>query len=449
MSVPKDILDSLLSAYMDDALSADERTRVDQMLRDDASVVSELEQLKQLRQSLQQIRDEDRNVKLPANFAQSVIEATVARGRAEGLSDDHPVMRLSEQPSPMVTRERTSVWRIVAPLAAIAASLAIAFFATRPGVDVDPVALINPEVDKIATAEDLTPTATPETASNPNSAAADPGAAMIVDASGGNKKDIVANSDAVASANVPSAIATPGPDGVGIEKVDQDPSNQDTGNQDTGNQDTGMKIAAVSPIAKAVGPNAAVKRNDTKPAAADVVAIKAMLVLDVRRTMDGRNTRSVESAMELAGIDTASRKAVDENVVRFANENKSDNENASSASVLYLEAPAKQLDQFILRLIADEQGIESVSMTIANDPPLVAMIQSLRDVDPTTVTHSTSWQLDAGANGTNALASHLSDRPYVRLNSATANMAVAGSVNESGSASTSSDIIGRVLVIVR
>ncbi len=439
MSVPKDILDSLLSAYMDDALSADERTRVDQMLRDDASVVSELEQLKQLRQSLQQIRDEDRNVTLPANFAQSVIEATVARARAEGLSDDHPVMRLSEQPSPMVTRERTSVWRVVAPLAAIAASLAIAFFATRPGVDVDPVALIDPEVDKIATAEDLTPTATPGSVSNPNSATADPGAAMIVDASGGNKIASMANADAVASANVPSAIATPGPDGVGIEKVDQDP----------GNQDAEMKIAAVSPTTKAVDPKAAVKRDDNKPAAADVVAIKAMLVLDVRRTMDGRNTRSVESAMELAGIDTASRKAVDENVVRFANENKSDDESASSASVLYLEAPAKQLDQFILRLIADEQGIESVSMTIANDPPLVAMIQSLRDVDPTTVTHSTSWQLDAGTNGTNALASHLSDRPYVRLNSATADMAVAGSVDESGSASTSSDIIGRVLVIVR
>ncbi|GAA4461232.1 hypothetical protein [Novipirellula rosea] len=448
MSVPKDILDSLLSAYMDDALSADERTRVDQMLRDDASVASELEQLIQLRESLRQIRDEDRNVTLPANFAQSVIEATVARGRAEGLSDDHPVMRLSEQPSPMVSRERTSVWRVVAPLAAIAASLAIAFFATRPGVDGDPVALLDPEVDQVATADELNPATTAEITSNPDSAKTEPGDTMIAAADGNNNRDVTI--DALAEASV----ATRGADGVNADGATVDEGTVGEAAVEKVDQDTGMRIASVSPAVKAVGPDAAInsddrKLGDRKPAAADVVAIKAMLVLDVRRTMDGRNTRSVETAMELTGIDSASRKAVDENVVRFANENKADDESASSASVLYLEAPAKQLDQFILRLIADEQGIESVSMTIANDPPLVAMIQSLRDVDPTKIKHSTSWQLDAGADGTNALASHLSDRPYVRLNSATANMAVAGSVDESGSASTSSDIIGRVLVIVR
>ncbi|GAA5508827.1 hypothetical protein [Novipirellula caenicola] len=436
MSVPKDILDSLLSAYMDDALSADERARVQQMLRDDPNVASELEQLIQLRESLRQIRDEDRNVTLPANFAQSVIEATVARGRAEGLSDDHPVMRLSEQPSPMVTRERASVWRIVAPLAAIAASLAIAFFATRPGVDVDPVALIDPEIDQVATAEDLSPSPSPEIAANPDS--------MIADASGDNKIKPETTMDAVSSDNAPATIASTDPGSVAIKESDHDSSSNDAVIKQTE-----MKIASVTPNPDSMDSEAAIKRHDDKPATADVVAIKAMLVLDVRRTMDGRNTRAVETAMELTGIDSASRKAVGEKVVRFAKENQADDESASSASVLYLEAPAKQLDQFILRLIADEQGIESVSMTIANDPPLVAMIQSLRDVDPTTVTHSTSWQLDAGVNGNNALASHLSDRPYVRLNSATANMAVAGSVDESGSASTSSDIIGRVLVIVR
>ncbi|EMI15363.1 hypothetical protein RMSM_07692 [Rhodopirellula maiorica SM1] len=423
---------------MDDALSEDERTRVEQMLRDDANVASELEQLIQLRESLRQIRDEDRNVTLPANFAQSVIEATVDRGRAEGLSDDHPVMRLSEQPSPMVTRERVSVWRVVAPLAAIAASLAIAFFATRPGADLDPVALIDPEIDQIATAEALSPSS--EIESNPTLATADPGAAMNMDAvTPDNFPSPNASPDSNSLGPNSPSPGSPRPGSVAIEKVDSDSSNNDTE----------MRIAANSPNVETIESDAAIKRNETDAASADVVAIKAMLVLDVRRTMDGRNTRSVETAMELTGINSASRKTVDDSVVRFAKENQADDESASSAGVLYLEAPAKQLDQFILRLIADEQGIESVSMTIANDPPLVAMIKSLRDVDPTTVKHSTSWQLDAGVHGTNALASHLSDRPYVRLNSATANMAMVGSVDESGSASTSSDIIGRVLVIVR
>ena len=56
MSLPKDLLDQLLSGYLDDALSADERDRVDQLLKTDDSVVEELAQLQDLRKSLQNIR---------------------------------------------------------------------------------------------------------------------------------------------------------------------------------------------------------------------------------------------------------------------------------------------------------------------------------------------------------------------------------------------------------
>ncbi len=410
---------------MDDALSADERTRVEQMLREDASVASELEQLKQIRQTLQQIRNQDRDVKLPANFAQSVIEATVARGRAEGLSDDHPVMRLSEQPSPMVTRPRASMWRVVAPLAAIAASLALAFFATRPDPQGDPVAAVDPARDRMA-----------ELTTDPAVAARDatPGDAVSIDPTTLHETPRFAASQTDPTMDAPVASARR-----------EAPAAIESVAEARGSNDAEMKVAmgpAVSP------PTSALKSVEPSPPPADVVAIKAVLVLEVHRTMDGRNTHAVETAMEAAGIDSASRKSIDENVVRFAKQGSADEVAANSASVLYLEAPAKRLDQFILRLIADEQGIESVSMTIANDPPLVGMIQSLREVDPTTVKHSTSWQLDAGANGTSALASHLSDRAYVRLDRSTASMAVTAS-GDDASASTASDIVGRVLMIVR
>ncbi|MFG0262514.1 MAG: hypothetical protein ACF788_09005 [Novipirellula sp. JB048] len=433
MSVPKDILDSLLSAYMDDALSADERTRVEQLLHDDASVARELEQLQQIRQTLQQIRDQDRDLRLPADFAQTVIEATVARGRAEGLCEDHPVMRLSEQPSPMVTRPRTSWWRVATPLAAIAASLAIAFLATRP----------DPQEVRIAARDTAAPD---EAREHADGAAIEPAtrpAAPQVAASHADEAMRPAaptNLDRAPS-TTESIAAAP--------KSASAPSNAGGTANEAGPRKVAMARSAPPP------PESAARSAATPPetpAAAEVVAIKAILVLDVHRTMDGRATRAVQSAMEAAGVDVANRKAIDENMVRFATENSdalpSDPAEGDTPSVLYLEAPAKRLDQFILRLIADEQGIESVQMTIANDPPLVGMLESLREVDPTTVTHGSSWQLDAGAEATRALASHLRDQPFVRLDRASASMAVTGS-GEVGSASEGTDIVGRVLMIVR
>ena len=43
MSLPRELLDQLLSGYLDDSLSADERARVEQLLQSDDEIVKELE----------------------------------------------------------------------------------------------------------------------------------------------------------------------------------------------------------------------------------------------------------------------------------------------------------------------------------------------------------------------------------------------------------------------
>ena len=99
MSLPKEILEQLLSGYLDDALSADERARVERLIETDADAASQLEQLRDLRQALKEVSRADAGFKLPAGFADRVLDASVAAAASEGLSEDHPLVRLAEQPT--------------------------------------------------------------------------------------------------------------------------------------------------------------------------------------------------------------------------------------------------------------------------------------------------------------------------------------------------------------
>ena len=85
MSLPQDLLDQLLSGYLDDALTADEHIRVERLLRSDPDVAEDLRKLRELRHSLQVLSKVDSDIKLDPGFADRVLGAAVARAREEGL----------------------------------------------------------------------------------------------------------------------------------------------------------------------------------------------------------------------------------------------------------------------------------------------------------------------------------------------------------------------------
>ncbi len=153
MSLPKELLDQLLTGYLDDALTADERVRVEQLLHSNAEIAVELEQLRDLRRSLQVLSRVDSDIKLEQGFADRVLGAAVARAREEGLADDHPLIRLAEQPStsPVVATPHSSSWRTAAILVGLAASIVIAVLVLRPQTEADPNMIANldlPSVDR-------------------------------------------------------------------------------------------------------------------------------------------------------------------------------------------------------------------------------------------------------------------------------------------------------------
>ncbi len=350
MSIPRELLDQLLTGYLDDALSADERAHVQQLLNSDGEVVKELAQLRELRRSLQAVAKADSDIKLDPGFADRVLGAAVARASAEGLAEDHPLVRLAEQPSTTRTTGDGSVWRVAGILVALAASIAIAVFTLRPAAD-DPrfqIAVV-PDIPIV-----------------------DPGAAVIPDPVG-----IVEPEREPSGVLDPGLIASGSPTGVEPE----------SGNPDGGTASV-ESVAGNTDMDRAVPstPELATPELATTDLDSDAAGVGAILVLHIKRTNAGRESRAVIEAMRLASLAEASKKEVTSDMAGFVSETQ---EESGEASLLYLQAPAKNLDRFYLRLLSDEEGIESVGMSIAFKAPILRVVDALR-AEPTAVRHQSA-----------------------------------------------------------
>src|SRR5690606_29610706 len=96
MSLPRELLDELLSAYMDGELSADERARVEQMLAADPEL---RESLRLLEEQSEAIRRSLRAApRLGSDFSERVLAATFAEAQRQSLDASHPVQRAAAQP---------------------------------------------------------------------------------------------------------------------------------------------------------------------------------------------------------------------------------------------------------------------------------------------------------------------------------------------------------------
>ena len=422
MSLPKELLDQLLTGYLDDALTADERVRVEQLLESNAEIADELGQLRDLRQSLQVLSKVDSDIKLDQGFADRVLGAAVARAREEGLADDHPLISLAEQPStsPAATAPRSSSWRAAAILVGLAASIVIAVFVLRPQTETDPVMIAKSETtpadpqDIPLTRDALVPDETPA------SPRVEPGPMLAEN--GQPSLDTVASSEAT-----PSVGRSDVDD---ARSVDADPS-----------LDPGTGSATQDSVAAVDAPPMTTEREAAVTTVPDPMAkLGAILVVDVRRTEAGRANDAVAKAMSAAEIAPASRKEVTEQIAGFVADNVDDDDSAEGASVLYLQLPGKQFDLFYQQLWADEEGIESVRMTIAMGAPVMQLVDSVRP-DPTTVVHeAAAYELFSQSGAVDQLISELDELPFP----AATRSGVATSLLGSGP-----DVQAQVLVLVR
>ena len=352
MSLPPALIDQLLTGYLDEVLSADELARVETLLKTEPSIAEELAKLQEIRSALKAVAIADSDIRLDAGFAERVIDEAVLRARSQGVSDEHPLLRKHTQAgveSP--TALASSTWRIATVMVGLAASIAIAVFLIRPDEERDAgnsnprIAQLKPDPSVVAIAE-------------PSEQQPNPDSAMASIQSG--------NPDTGPMVKSPS-IENP------LEDVAQSSSVD------------GTAVAAI--------PNTNAKPNElpTEPVGTEpdqpAVTLGAILVVNVELTDAGREQDVVNAAMERAGLKASSQKKISEEVVGvLGNSSLKDPE---GAAVVYLQAPAKDLDRLCLGLIADRVGVKSVGMSLAMNAPVMRAINAVRQ-DPTAVRHEGS-----------------------------------------------------------
>jgi hypothetical protein len=381
MSLPKELRDQLLSGYLDETLSSDERARVEQLLQSEPEMSEELAQLHNLRLSLKALAVVDSDIKLDEGFADRVLGAAVARARSEGYGDDHPLVRLSGHPStPARPAPGASSWRYAGVLVALAASIVIAVVTLRPEQAQDPgVALLPDTGPSVAVV--------PETEVTPER---DP--LVVPDRIAESAKIADADSEIPIAPAADDLQAQPASPESAMERLESPPRTSDS----IARSETPRLKDSVEPPAKSTMDLPEMNQG-------------AILVLDVRRTAAGRRSRAVADAMEFAELGAASEKEITDEIVGLANEAQPSAE--GEYSLFYLQAPAKNLDRFYLRLLDDKEGIESVGMTLALEAPIMKMVRTLQS-DPTLIRHDAPVLLTSEDGSVDDLTSRLGQLPF-------------------------------------
>ena len=368
MSLPSELREQLLSGYLDDALTVDERTRADELLASDADFAAELNELREIRATLQMIGDAGSDAKLADGFADRVLDAAVARAQSEGLGEDHPLLRLAEQPS-LASRRRAFDWRIPASVVTLAASIAVAIVVfnrddepNRVAQENDPVVVPNP--DNVTETTDPSMLAVEPNVQVPGNAD-DATDVEVGDPQLDGSTDNGMVADGRQDSNVPNMIpeATDTPDVVPPVQPSQDDAIAAT---DT--KDPAARIGELSPENQLL------------------LGGSPVMVYSVQVSEIGKLNKAVESAMAKAQIGATRQKKVSDDIAGFVAKPIVDPEKVANARVLYLQAPLKSLDRFYLNLLADEEGIAKVGIGIAFNTPIERVTDMLR-VDPTWVKH--------------------------------------------------------------
>ncbi len=445
MSLPREILDQLLSGYLDDALSADEHARVQRLLETDPEIARELEELRGIRTALQDVAKADSTFRLPAGFADRVLDTAIATARSEGLNEDHPLIRLAEQPSPKRTsvagaghHRPVSSWRAAGVLVALAASVVFAVVALRPEMNpVGPsnagIAMTDPDPSNITD-----PSNNPAQVSPPES---------IVGVPDDSEDELTRVAQSSSTDDDPS-LTTPE---VAVDSMSKGPLLADVAVPGS------TPSPSVQPDARAIAVNDSAGEPERGSSAVPQMVsstprrnrLSAILVVDIKQTEQGRQNDVVNAALRAVGIGAASQKSITDEVVGIAKDVDPAGED-SDATLMYLQVSAKRLDRFVLTMVADQQGVESVHFILAEDAPILGVAQSLQPVDPTEVQHAGAWQLATDSDQwVGAIAHDLAGRAdYLAIDSNTA-QAGAASMMSQPPKSGGPDFMSQILLLIR
>ncbi|QDT13166.1 anti-sigma factor family protein [Planctomycetes bacterium K23_9] len=379
MPIPRELLDQLLSGYLDDVLSDDEKSRLEQLLNDDLDVAAELEDLRRIRGSLRQICRSDAGVRLDDGFAERVMGAAVAQASAEGLGEDHPLIKLAEHPNTPQLAKQMPIGKIAGALIALAASIAIGIVMLRPPQQ--PIGVMGGELAKASPQGEMNRSdelVAPEVV-NP---------AIVNPATEIEPEALIAVADTVVDSLDPEIGLDPSKTGetVAVEKAPEP--------MRAGAATPSVDAIASSPAnAESVEPLKSPKM-PTEAEAAKLLGKSNVLTFLVKRTEQGRQSRTVRNALRGAGIKPVQEKTLSDGLVGAVSDSlEGDEQAATGTQLLYLELPAKKVDVFFDALVADKDGIESVGLKMIATPAERRIVRSLSPDAVRAIRHDQSWLL--------------------------------------------------------
>ncbi|MCC9604025.1 hypothetical protein LOC67_26020 [Stieleria sp. JC731] len=413
MALPDDLLDELLSAYLDGAASSDECARAEQLIESDSAVAERFESMVDQRSQLRALASQNSQTsyQLPDNFADLVVASAIERVKAEGGDPSHPLMIADRTPVAILKKQNGFSPRTLGvAIAALAASLLVAAFLMRqPGTD--PTDLI---ADNQADISVVDPTVVPD---EQNQGAIGEGITspmLAADKSTEDKVDVDEELQEPGDSML-ADVETPSVDGGTTG------SNMNREEGMTGEPSVGDVAVADANVTEAT---------ETKVEAPAVVRpLSMLLVVQVRQTESGRANNAFDVVTSSLKFELAESRPIDDQLAAAVERDVEGGNLESEQKVLLLESPAKKLDQLINALAMNRAGIESVSFSLLHaqhDAPILKAVNAVRLPDPTKIRHEGLGiplvSADPESDAFGLFQAGIADRDFAPITPATAGM---------------------------
>ncbi|OYP36971.1 anti-sigma factor family protein [Rhodopirellula sp. MGV] len=354
MALPDDLLDELLSAYLDGAASSDECARAEQLIDSDPEVAERFQAFIEQREHLQAIARSNQQTayRLPANFADNVVAAAIDHVKSQSGIDHHPLLVADQELRPAGRSDsRISARSITIGVAALAASVLFAI-----GVLREPAPSDHPAIAENSPAPQ-------ETAEHSQSDSPSPVTEMLAES------ESQGNADSQGSTSEP----LPAIDEAGTTEIEPM-----------------IAMDAPSSAATIDTPDREPIEASVEQSPATLRPLNTLLVIKVELTEAGRTADSFSQATNTLQFQTSEERPVGNDLAAAANRESGESDLGAPQRVLLLESPAKKLDLLVNALANDRDHVASLSFSLLyaeHDAPILKAVNAARLPDPTRIRH--------------------------------------------------------------
>jgi hypothetical protein len=365
MSLPHTNREMLLSTALDGELSIQEQVEFDRALASDPEFAREFEELQSLRLSLKASFKPLREQRPAPDFTTRIVAA--AFEQAAQTTQIHSTVTHAQSPA------RRS-WNRAATVCALAACLLIALGIWSRDRLSD--LFTQPSPQSLAELDRETSLPSPDAPDRLPNAELNVPAPMA-------SEMLAVDNPTIDNARVATTSDNERPKVMGIKPLPESQvANLEPSDSAKPTMASPESIASAQALANP--PNTS---NDKPAAQIDRQPLSVVLVLAVELTKAGHDQLAIQEALRATKIRLGEESIVGSQVVAHLQDNNvvQVEGDGKPARLFFIEASTKQIDRLVTHLMTSPESVASVGLSLAIDPPLLAAVGDLREIDPTKV----------------------------------------------------------------